>query len=321
MVNIDKIITAPFVALSKTYKKLSTWGKVLLGIILLLIAISYYKTNHNIGKYEGFQQTSEEFVQKTGLDVYDDFYADIYDYLVYNNVKNDYEIGEIVNKTDVTQESRILDIGCGSGHHTGNLQERGFNIIGLDNSQAMIKKAQENYPKGEFINGNALDPMAFQSATFSHILCMYFTLYYMKDKMTFFHNCFTWLQPTGVLIVHLVERDQFNPILPPGNPLTMLTPQRYAKERITHTNVTFKDFKYNANFELNKSDNTAKFVEKFKNRQTDKAFRRQEHVMYMEPEEDILEMAKQVGFIVEGKIDLIKATYEYQYLYILKKPN
>lgn len=319
MVNIDKIILAPFVALSKTYKKMSTWGKVLIAILLALAVVGYYKNKNPT--YEGFQQTSEEFEQKSGPEIYDDFYADIYDYLVYNNVKNDYEIGQIIDKTQVTNDSRILDIGSGSGHHTGNLEERGFNIIGIDNSQAMIKKAKENYPKAEFINGDALDPMAFQSSTFSHILCMYFTIYYMKDKMAFLQNCFTWLQPTGTLIVHLVERDQFNPILPPGNPLTMLTPQRYAKERITHTNVTFKDFKYNANFELDKSNNTAKFVEKFKNRQTDKAFRRQEHQMYMESDADILEMAKQVGFIVEGKIDLIKATYEYQYLYILKKPN
>jgi len=31
-------------------------------------------------------------------------------------------------------------------------------------------------------------------------------------------------------------------------------------------------------------------------------------------------MAKTAGFIMKGKIDLIKAGYEYQYLYILQKP-
>jgi hypothetical protein len=32
-------------------------------------------------------------------------------------------------------------------------------------------------------------------------------------------------------------------------------------------------------------------------------------------------MAKNVGFIVQGKIDMIKSGYEYNYLYILEKPQ
>jgi hypothetical protein len=41
----------------------------------------------------------------------------------------------------------------------------------------------------------------------------------------------------------------------------------------------------------------------------------------MEPYQDILEIAKQAGFIVQSKIDLIRAGYEYQYLFVLGKPN
>lgn len=41
----------------------------------------------------------------------------------------------------------------------------------------------------------------------------------------------------------------------------------------------------------------------------------------MESQKDILVMAQEAGFILEGQIDLIKAQYEYQYLYILVKPN
>ena len=40
----------------------------------------------------------------------------------------------------------------------------------------------------------------------------------------------------------------------------------------------------------------------------------------MESEKDILTFAKNAGFIVKGKIDLIKAGYEYQYLYLFQKP-
>ena len=41
----------------------------------------------------------------------------------------------------------------------------------------------------------------------------------------------------------------------------------------------------------------------------------------METEEAILDIAQGVGFILQGKVDLMKAAYDYQYLYILTKPN
>jgi len=63
-----------------------------------------------VGKYhpvrEGFIQ-KDKFVLKRGNAIYDNFYATIYDDLVFSNVKNDFEIGEIVNITKPTQESII----------------------------------------------------------------------------------------------------------------------------------------------------------------------------------------------------------------------
>jgi hypothetical protein len=41
----------------------------------------------------------------------------------------------------------------------------------------------------------------------------------------------------------------------------------------------------------------------------------------MEPINDIINMAQDVGFIIQGKIDLVKVAYEYQYLYIFVKPQ
>ena len=43
---------------------------------------------------EGFIQR-EKYVLKQGNEIYDDFYCSIYDQLVYDNVKNDFEVGEI----------------------------------------------------------------------------------------------------------------------------------------------------------------------------------------------------------------------------------
>jgi SAM-dependent methyltransferase len=284
-------------------------------LLLLVIGLKGLKS----GLTEGFVQ-NDSLVTKTGVAVYDDFYAEIYDYLVFNNMKDEYEIGEIVNKTNPSSKSVILDVGSGTGHHVAGLNAKGVDVIGLDISEAMVKKAKENFPNSKFQQGDALNGSTFEENKFTHILCMYFTIYYFQDKETFLKNAFNWLMPGGFLVIHLVDRKKFDPILPPGNPLLLVSPQKYAKERITSTRVKFTDFTYAANFELDESKNEARFLEKFKN-DSDGKVRRNEHTMYMPDLSEIVEDAQNAGFIVEGKIDLIHCQYEYQYVYIFTKPN
>ena len=303
----------PAKSLTKIYNNMTTWSKILLLFALLLIGYSIFSI-----KRENFQNT-KNFVFNDGPSVYDDFYSEIYDLMVYSQSKDQYEIGEILNQTTPTEESIILDIGCGTGHHVALLESKGIKAIGIDNSTAMIHKAKKNYPEYNFMVQDALDASAFRYQSFTHILCMYFTIYYIQDKMQFFNNCMGWLKPGGYLVVHLVDRDMFDPILPPANPLLMLTPQRYAKERITKSKIHFKDFNYTANFDLDNNTSVAKFKEKFEFK--DGRIKKQEHKMYMPTEKEIVVMAQESGFILHGIIDLIKSGYEYNNLYIFVKPN
>jgi hypothetical protein len=118
----------------------------------------------------------------------------------------------------------------------------------------------------------------------------------------------------------LANRDKFDPILPPGNPLVAISPQRYSKERITNTKIKFNDFEYESDFTVNKEANSATFVEKFKS-DMDGHVRKNEHAFFMESQEAILKQAQNAGFILDSKIDLLKVAYEYQYLYVLVKPT
>lgn len=306
--------------ISHTFNKLSIWGKILIFIVLILgIKLIYFPSNYSLG--EGFENTDKFIFVDKNVDIYDDFYADIYDYLTYNQIKDVYEVGEILNKTSPTEQSIILDIGSGTGNTVASLASKNMNITGLDNSTAMIEKAKSRFPDYNFQLGDAMKANTFQPSSFTHILCLYFTIYYFKDKHFFFKNCYEWLKPGGYLVVHLVDRDMFDPMLNAANPLITLSPQRYAKDRITTSKITFDDFKYNANFVLNPDNNNASFIEKFEDRKTGKVFRKNEHKMYMESEGNILNIAEQTGFIFNGKVDLMKAAYEYQYLYIFVKPN
>jgi hypothetical protein len=126
--------------------------------------------------------------------------------------------------------------------------------------------------------------------------------------------------PGGYFIVHLVDRKMFDPILPPGNPLLMVSPQRYAKERITTTKVKFDGFSYSAKFDLDENQDIAKFNEKFKMDDGSKS-RKNEHILYMPEKEEIINEIQNVGFISYGIVDLINCQYEYQYLYIFTKPT
>jgi SAM-dependent methyltransferase len=304
-------------SLGTAYNKSSLWCKVLVFITLFLLIILVFKGFDK--KREGFEQ-KDQFLIKSGPEIYDDFYADIYDYLVFNNLKNDYEVGEIINIASPSSNSKILDIGCGTGHHVSSLGSKGLDILGIDISPSMIKTAKKNYPDYNFKVADALNGNEFERDSFTHILCMYFTIYYFNDKTQFFNNCFNWLMPGGYLIVHLVDRAHFDPILPPGNPLMYVSPQRYAKERITSTKVKFTDFSYSADFKLDELNDQAKFIEKFKN-DSDGKVRKNELTLYMPDIQQITDTAQASGFTIEAKIDLLQCQYEYQYLYVFVKPN
>ena len=304
-------------SLTNCYNKMSNFGKVLIFTALLLLVVIFFRTITPITEtFSG----SEKFLFKEGTAVYDNFYADVYDYLVFNIIKNDYEVGVVLNNTYPSSKSIIADIGCGTGHHVDSLRSHNLDVIGVDISPSMIDKAKELFPyrQNQFIVGDGLNNNLFIDKSLTHILCLYFTIYYMKDKMKFFYNCMNWLMPGGYLIIHLVDKYKFDPILPPGNPLYIVSPQKYAKERITKTKITFNDFIYDANFKLDDSD-IAIFDEKFKF--NDGRVRKQEQKLYMEDLPTIVNMAQDAGFLLHAKIDLVKCAYEYQYLYVFVKPT
>jgi SAM-dependent methyltransferase len=313
-------------SLTNCYNKLSNFGKILVFIALLLVVVIFFRsfetTKEGMMSKSSFDVDSEKgnFLFKQGNAVYDDFYADIYDYLVFNRIKNDYEVGVIVNSSNPTEKSIIADIGSGTGHQVADLSSKNLQVIGIDISPSMVQKAKQNYPplSNNFKVGDGLDGTLFRDNSLTHILCLYFTIYYIKDKMRFFYNCMNWLMPGGYLIVHLVDKYKFDPILPPGNPLYIVSPQKYAKERITKTKVTFNEFVYDSNFKLDDND-VATFDEKFKF--NDGKVRKQEQTLYMEDLPTIVNMAQEAGFLIHAKVDMVKCAYEYQYLYVFVKPN
>jgi len=302
------------ISIKKQFKNISIFGKicVLFAIILIIMLLLKTKVHENFES----NKSVKKYTIKRNDNIYDKFYSDIYDELVYNYDKNQYEINALKSNCKLDSASVVLDVGSGTGRHCNLMEKVVKSCTGIDKSQYMINKSKLNTKKSKFVKGDVLVTMNFPKYSFSHITVFYFTLYYIKDKTQFFSNAYHWLKPGGYLIIHLVNKHKFDPIIPAGDPL-VLSAQNYVDKRITNTVVEFDKFKYKANFDL--KNNKAKLDEKFI--YPDGTIRHNQHILWMEDQSTIIGLAKNAGFIVNGKIDLTECFYDKQFIYILQKPN
>ena len=274
----------------------------------------------NTGKdfKEGFEQKNRgEFkINNTIKEIYNDKYVSIYDDLVFSRPRSIFEITSIINDYAPSETNYVLDIGSGTGHTVAALNMNGVKAMGVDKSEAMVSLSKKEYPKYEFIAADIMNPMLFDSNSFSHISCLYFTIYYISDKRQFFKNCYNWLKPNGKLVLHLVDRKKFNPIIPAGDPFHIVSPQSYTDKRLTKTNVKFDQFDYISEFKDSDNDITLfEEIFKYKNGKVEKNI----HKFYMPTQKYILSLAKDAGFIFLSKTEMNHINYDNQYIYVLTK--
>ena len=234
-------------------------------------------------------------------------YCKLYDELVHNDDKNGFEIDTIINYAKPTKDDLILDVGSGTGHHVGEFSLNKIPVIGIDISPAMIDIAKTNYPDSHFINVDGLDPNILDDEMVTHITCLYFTIYYFPDKNIFFENCYNWLVPGGYLIIHLVDKYKFDKIVPSGSA---------TDTKRLETDVQFDNIEYKSKLIIDDNSNKAIFNEKItqENNVVENV-----HQLFMEPQKDILTMAKENGFIVEKMVDMVACNYDNQFLYFFEK--
>jgi|AntAceMinimDraft_18_1070375.scaffolds.fasta_scaffold11889_3 SAM-dependent methyltransferase len=305
--------------LERYLQKMPVWVHLLILLVIILVLVNIYKTYTPVK--EGFIDQKEKFVVKKGVNLFDDFYVNIYDELFYRELVNQYEVGNIENITKPTSESNFLVIGSGTGHVANGFHTQGYKVIGLDESKTMVNYAKEEYPEIKFVQGSPMKSMIFSQQQFTHVVCLNMNYYYYKDKPALLQNIFNWLRPGGFFVVQLVDKNKFDPVVPAAKPFIMVNPQSFADKRITESTVVFNNFEYKADFQIFPND-VVQFQEIFKDTSSDdKKTRQNIHNLWIPPKQTVINQCKEAGFITYAEVDLLMAQMEHQYLYIFQKPE
>lgn len=301
----------------KTSKLFNNKFVIILSILTLSFFIYYIFKNTKLNnKYEGFTQLAP-FILKSNNDIYDSYYAEIYDEIFKPEQRVNYEYKSIINMTEPSKEhSLFLDVGSGTGHLVNKLSEEGYNAYGIDKSKAMTDISLKKFPNIETKCGNVENPMIYNKNSFTHITCMDFTIYQIEDKIKFLKNCYNWLMPNGYFIVHLVDKHKYDPIVPAAKPTLLDNPQKYANQRITDSAIDFGGFKYKntCNFKNNSVD--VIITETFQDK-TSSNIRQNEITLQMEEIKTLVYLIQRCGFSVKGNSKMMND--ENQYIYIFEK--
>lgn len=312
--------------------------------IIVLIIVFTYLVNPRPLIYENYEDmtSGKRFESKIDNEVFDTFYSKYYDSIHENKDRDVAQLKVIINYAKNKKFVKFLDIGCGTGYHVYLLNKMKYDVTGVDKSKTMIEKAKSKYVDCRFFVGDILKNNLFDYSSYTHVLCLNKTIYYIKDKETFFDNCSLLLTSDGLLIIHLVDRDKFKPFVVYKNDKDILyNPEKH------NNNITRNFIKFNANLEYlcsykktendeeenyneNNDTNISKldnyntpysyYEETFENIETNN-IRKNIINLYMPTIDEILTIAKGKGFIIKDKkfFDTIDHTHEF--LFILKKAS
>jgi ubiquinone/menaquinone biosynthesis C-methylase UbiE len=96
-------------------------------------------------------------------------------------------------------DTRVLEVGCGTGFWLGLLHSRGVRVTGLDPSTGMLQKARARVPSSELVHGRA-EQLPFESARFDRVLCAN-AFHHFEDKRAFLREAARVLAPGGGLMI------------------------------------------------------------------------------------------------------------------------
>lgn len=127
----------------------------------------------------------------------------------------DDEVNYIIKKCGLQENSSfILDVGCGLGRHTIELNKRGFNAIGIDYSRTLVEKAQgiavSNNLKKDIIQLKdfSVYDSSLSEGKYDCVICIYDVIgsYIDEDKnLNILKNIYTVLKNGGRAVISVMN--------------------------------------------------------------------------------------------------------------------
>lgn len=89
---------------------------------------------------------------------------------------------QLVSDWAAQVEGPILDAGCGPGHWTGYLADRGARVSGIDQVPAFLTYARTRFPRIPFLEGN-IDELPLASCSVGGVLAWYSLIHHSPDTI------------------------------------------------------------------------------------------------------------------------------------------
>lgn len=104
------------------------------------------------------------------------------------------------------KNSKILDVGCGTGDQIKELLKSGFEVIGLEPSPNMRKHAESKLPAGTVLDGSILN-ISFPDNYFDFAYAIEVLRYFhYNDKISGLKEIYRILKPGGIFFGTFVNR-------------------------------------------------------------------------------------------------------------------
>ena len=117
----------------------------------------------------------------------------------------------IIDRLGLEPGARVLDLACGTGRHAIELARKGYDMVGLDLSMVMLKRALADAQNAKqiikFIHGD-MQKLSFK-AIFDAIYCVQTSFGYFDDLRNFrvLQGVYRALKPNGVFLIETINRD------------------------------------------------------------------------------------------------------------------
>ncbi|MGB5498441.1 MAG: class I SAM-dependent methyltransferase, partial [Maribacter sp.] len=109
---------------------------------------------------------------------------------------------------DPKENGLYLDIGCGTGNYTNELQKRGFQCIGIDPSIEMLEKAKSNNHQIDWRIGTA-EKTGLADNSMNGIIGS-LTIHHWTDLKKGFSELYRVLKPEGRIVIFTSTPKQMN---------------------------------------------------------------------------------------------------------------